>query len=188
MDSCEIAHDLLSLRRKLAWEGRPVRDYFHCSPDRQEIRDEVFAVITRHPFTVQATIMEKAKAQPQVRPSEHRFYQYGWLYHLRHSTGQYLSPDTELHITAATIGTKAKRILFEDAIRDVCRQIIPRKQFQTSFWPCETDPCLQVADYCTWAIQRKWESGGTDTRSYDLIKDRITYEYDLWGHGNTLYY
>ena len=188
MESCDVAHDLLALKRQLSWDKRPVGDYFHCSPDKQEIRDEVFAVIQNHDFTVQATIMEKSKAQPQVRASEHRFYQYGWLYHLRHSSGQYLARDTDLHITAATIGTKKKRILFEDAVKDVCRQIIPAKQFRTAFWPCETDPCLQVTDYCTWAIQRKWESGGEDTRSYDLISDRITYEFDLWARGTKHYY
>jgi len=45
---------------------------------------------------------------------------------------------------------------------------------------------LQIADYCTWAIQRKWER--TDAKSYNIIKDRITYEYDLWGHGTKHYY
>jgi hypothetical protein len=186
MESCEVGHDLLALRRRLSWEGRPLRDYFHCSPEKQEIRDEVFAVLQQHPFTVHATIMEKSKAQPQTRTSEDRFYKYGWLYHLRHSTGLYLRRDSELHITAATIGTKKKRVAFEDAIRDVCRQVVPTKQFRTAFWPCETDPCLQAADYCTWAIQRKWEMG--DTRSYDLIADRVTYEYDLWQRGTHHYY
>jgi hypothetical protein len=188
MESCDIGHDLLALRRRLSWEGRPIRDFFHCSPEKQEVRDEVFAVIQKHDFSIQATVMEKSKAQPQTRTSEDRFYKYGWLYHLRYSSGLYLRPDTELHVTAATIGTKKKRIAFEDSIRDVCKQIIPAKQVRTAFWPCETDPCLQVADYCTWAIQRKWESESKDVRSYELIKDRITYEYDLWQKGSKHYF
>lgn len=73
MESCDVGKELLELRNRLAWEGRPVRDYFHCSPDRQEVRDEVFAVIKNHDFRIQATIMEKSKAQPQVRASEARF-------------------------------------------------------------------------------------------------------------------
>jgi hypothetical protein len=32
----------------------------------------------------------------------------------------------------------------------------------------------------------KWER--EDTRSYDLIKDRVTREYDLWKRGATHYY
>jgi len=55
-----------------------------------------------------------------------------------------------------------------------------------SHWPPESDPCLQVADYCVWAIQRKWERD--DSRSYDLIKDKIESEFDVWSIGSTHYY
>jgi hypothetical protein len=48
------------------------------------------------------------------------------------------------------------------------------------------DPCLQAADYCTWAIQKKWERG--NVRSYDLIAKRITRERDLWAHGPKHHY
>jgi len=184
--SCDVANDLLMLKRRLAWKGAPLRDYFHCSEDKQEIRDAVFETISHHDFTVQATIMEKSKAQPQVRPTDERFYQYGWLYHLRHSNKRFLSPLDSIQITAASIGSKAKRVAFEDGVRDVCRQIIPKDRFRTAFWPCQTDPCLQLADYCTWAIQRKWERGSS--RSYDLIAKRINYEYELWEHGEVHYY
>jgi len=48
------------------------------------------------------------------------------------------------------------------------------------------DPCLQIADYCAWAIQRKWER--QDLRSYDLIRAKIRSEYDLWAKGTDYYY
>jgi hypothetical protein len=183
---CSIGHELLMLRRRLAWKGAPIRDYFHCSEDKQEVRDAVFDLISGLNFTVKATIMEKSKAQPQTRTTDERFYQYGWLYHLKHSHKKFLSPTDSLQVTAATIGTKAKRILFEDSVRDVCRQVVRRESCKSAFWPSSTDPCLQIADYCTWAIQRKWERG--DTRSYDLIDKKINYEFDLWSHGQTHHY
>lgn len=186
MTDCSIGERLLDLRRRLAWEHKPIGDYFHCTKDKQEVRDEVFQAICDHDFTVHATIMEKSKAQPQTRTSEDRFYKYGWLYHLRYSGKLYRRDYDEIHITAATIGTKRKRISFEDAVRDVCQQTMTNRQWRTSFWPSQSDPCLQVADYCTWALQRKWETGCT--RSYDLIKDRIRYEYDLWERGTRHYY
>jgi hypothetical protein len=71
--------------------------------------------------------------------------------------------------------------LFANAVNDVIQQHLDRSQWATSFCPCAADPCLQVADYCTWAIQRKWERN--DARSYNLIKDRISYEYELWERG-----
>jgi hypothetical protein len=48
------------------------------------------------------------------------------------------------------------------------------------------DPMLWVADYCAWAIQRKWETG--DTRSHKLIEEKISTEFDLWSVGQTHYY
>ncbi|MBB3990624.1 hypothetical protein GGR19_002044 [Croceicoccus naphthovorans] len=130
--------------------------------------------------------MEKSKAQPQTRTTEDRFYQYGWLYHLKHSSPKFLGPNDSIQVTAATIGKKAKRVSFEDAVRDVCKQIIPKKRVRTAFWPAETDPCLQIADYCCWAIQRKWEKG--DSRSYDHIAKKVNYEFDLWSHGKHHYF
>lgn len=186
MPSCEVAANLLDLRREMAWGKLPVKDHFHATEDKQAVRDAVFSMLADHKFRVQATIMEKSKAQPQVRESAQRFYQYGWLYHFRHSLARYIKPDDELLIVAASVATKKRQRAFTDAVNDVVQQHLPRKQWATAFWPCANDPCLQVADYCTWAIQRKWERG--DLRSYDLIKGRITYEYDLWQRGTRHYY
>ena len=63
----------------------PVAEYFHASEDKQEIRDRVFALLQKHEFSIQATISEKSKAMPQIRPTNHRFYQYGWFYHFKHA-------------------------------------------------------------------------------------------------------
>ena len=80
---------------------------------------------------------------------------------------------------------QARRIDFEETLCRMWCGRRPRQQWRTAFWPCQTDPCLQAADYCTWAIQRKWEKG--DRRSYDLIKDKISYEYELWARGKIHY-
>jgi hypothetical protein len=55
-----------------------------------------------------------------------------------------------------------------------------------AFWPADSDPCLQVADYCTWAIQRKWERD--DDRSHLLIAPKLRSEYDVWKSGEVHYY
>lgn len=186
MPSCEIGAKLLDLRRQMVWNNDPLSDYFHATTDKQQVRDAVYKLITTADFTIQATIMEKSKAQSHIKASEEIFYKYGWFYHFEYSSRKYLKDDTELMITVASIGTKRKRTAFEDSVRDVVRQKIQRRQWRSAFWPCQADPCLQIADYCTWAIQRKWERG--DSRAYDLIKDRINYEYDLWSSGNTHHY
>ncbi len=186
MDSCDVGSDLLELRRDLAWRGLQLGDYFHASEDKQEVRDAVFATILKHDFTVQATIMEKSKAQPQVKADKPRFYQYGWFYHFNHGMRGPLADPCEALITTACLGTKKERLSFETPVNRVMKQVLKPDAWRTDFRPNQAEPCLQVVDYCAWAIQRWWERD--DARSYDLISDRITYEYDLWSHGNHHYY
>lgn len=189
MEDDTVATSLLKLRRKLAWDGAELGEYFHATTDKQPVRNAVFETILQHPFTVQATIMEKSKARPQVRASKPRFYQYGWFYHFKYGTGDQFEKDHDALITAASLGVKKERIAFESAVDDVMRQTMRVKEWKTDFLPAGSDPCLQVADYCAWAIQRKWESPKQrDCRSYDLIADRITYEYDLWEKGTEHHY
>lgn len=186
MESCEVGSYLLGLRRKLAWEGHELGDHFHATTDKQAVRDSVFDAITHHNFQIQTTIMEKCKAQPQTRTSDTRFYKYGWYYHFFHGMQNIVRPYPELHVTAASIGVRKERQTFKGAISDVMSQTIQGKIWSADVFPAGTDPCLQVADYCAWAIMRKWERN--DFQSYDIIKDRITYEYDLWSHGAATYY
>lgn len=185
-DCAAPAAALIDLKRQLAWEQVRLGDYFHCTTDAQVVRDRVFATIEQFEFQIQATVMEKAKANPSIRSKDADFYRHGWLYHLRHGVREFIEDSEELHITAASVGTKKGQIAFTDAVRDVVKETVSGRPVRTSFWQCATDPCLQLADYCTWAIQRKWEMN--DSRSYDLVKGRITYEYDLFQKGRTRYY
>lgn len=181
-----IGAELLNLRRKLAWSNDGVMDFFHASNDKQYIRDQVFELISKHDdIMIQATIMEKSKAQSQTRSTDAQFYKYGWFYHMKYSKERYVQRCSELMLTIATIGTNKKKNAFEDALKEVLKQRL-EAEYKNVFWRSYSDPCLQIADYCTWAIQRKWERG--DSRSYDLIKDKITYEFDLWKHGTEHFY
>src|SRR5262249_6320630 len=139
-----------------------------------------------HQFQVQATICEKAKAQPQVRTSKSTFYKYPWYYQFKHGLAPHIIPNMRLLITAASIGTKKERATFIDSLSSVMAQTVSKIPWAVDFRPSHCDPCLQVADYCAWAIQQKWERN--DLRSYELIKDRITYEYELWKHATKLWY
>lgn len=186
MDDCSIASDLLDLRRKLAWEGAELGDYFHATEDRQLVRDAVFDTITKRPFTIQATILEKSKAHPRIIDSASKFYQRGWFYHFKFGLSRELNQDHETLITTACIGTKRERAAFKNAVDDVAKLTLSHQKWATDFSPAGSDPCLQVADYCAWAIQRKYER--QCSRSYDIIRDRITYEHDFWQNSTVHYY
>jgi hypothetical protein len=186
MRDCSIGSELLNLRRELVWKGVKLGEYFHASNDQQIIRDEVFKVICNHDLRIQATIMEKSKAQPQVRVDRPTFYQYGWFFHFRHGIAKSIPTCVETLVTAATLGTGREKAAFLRAVNSVMAQILPFGSWKTDFCPAAADPCVQVADYCAWAIQRKLERG--DSRAYDLIKQKIVYEYDLWQRGTTHHY
>ena len=181
-----ISDDLLRIRRVLALKGDPDRDKLHCTKDLQEVRNEVFAVIAKQPFRIDSTILKKSKAQKQTRISEERFYQTAWYFHIKHLAPNLAAQHAKILITAAALGQKRTRAAFKAGVNNAVQQILPRDRWEIAFHESSKDPLIWVADYCSWAIQKKWEHG--DTRSYDLVKSKIKTEYDLFALGLEEYY
>lgn len=179
--------DLLGLRDTLIKNGTPHHAPFHCTEDPQAVRDAVFEVLQGHNFKVDVTLLEKAKAQPQTRTSDARFYQYAWYYHFKHFSGRYFEPDDELMVVSAALGTRRTRNAFRTSVEDVVRQCCNwtvKKRF--GHWDSASDPGLQAVDYALWAVMRDIER--SDKRSRVLIDDKIASVYDLWSWGKTYYY
>lgn len=181
-----IGNQLLELKRELRWRGYEVGDYFHAATDRQPVRDKVFGVLQQAVFNVDATVLEKSKTQPHIRSDETRFYKMAWYLHLKYVVQSFIPRDVGLFLIIASIGTKTKKKLAYEALEDVTAQIAISRKSATAYWSAASDPCLQIADYCSWAIQRKWERN--DHRSYDLIEDKIRSEFDVFRRGTTHYY
>ena len=187
MPDATLGNDLLELRREMVWNKRPLGDFFHATEDKQAVRDEVYNLIKGSSINISATILEKSKAQPQVRVNSERFYKHAWYFHLSGVAAKMnLQATDQVVITTASVGTKKGQSAFSDSVNDVVRQRMLRGEYRTHFCSSASDPCLQIADYCTWAIQRKWERG--DHRSYDLVSHLISHEYETWKHGTTHYY
>jgi hypothetical protein len=189
MDACDIGHELLNLRREMAWDEMPLGDYFHASEDKHAVREKVFAFLGQFDFKVYAQVLEKSKCQPQIRSTKERFYKHAWFYLFKYAmpkTG--FAKDDELLVTTASIGTKKGQKTFSHAVNDVLLQTasVEPWSWRAFFCSAASEPCVQVADYCTWAIQRKWEKG--EDHFYSMIKPKIHHEYDMWGHGKTHYY
>jgi hypothetical protein len=89
-------------------------------------------------------------------------------------------------ITAAALGHKKSRAAFKAAVNNPIQQTIPRDRWEVAFHESCKDPLLWAADYCAWAIQRKWERD--DRRSYELIANKVATEYDLFAPGRMEYY
>jgi hypothetical protein len=184
-DHCEVGDALLRLRRDLGWKGLHLDRVFHATEDPQAIRDEVFALLAGMDFRVDATILEKCKAQPHLR-DEAQLYKMAWYLHFKHVAPQVAGPTDRMFVAASSLGTKKQRRALHTAVDEVVRQVSRCQSHRVAFWPADSDPCLQVADYCTWAIQRKWERG--DDRSHVLIASKIHSEFDVWQVGQVRYY
>ena len=185
LKSCAVGDALLHLRRELAWKDVLLTEQFHAATDRQEIRDQVFNCISNFDFRIDATILEKRKTIEKYRIEVSKFYQLAWWLHLKH-VGPSIHGGNKVLLVAASLGERKKRKAFSDAFNDVARQTVSHANFHTAFWHDATDPCLQVADYCGWAIQRKWEIH--DDRSYALIEEHIASEFDAFKPGTHYYY
>lgn len=110
---------LHELRHSLVKEGAELGDCFHATTDKQHVRDRVFETMLAHKFQVQATICEKAKAQPQVRVSKARFYKIPWYFHLKYGLAPHIPDGAHLVVTAASIGQRKERVTFRNGLDDV---------------------------------------------------------------------
>lgn len=188
VDSCDVGDSLQELRRELAWNAIGLNAVFHATEDKQAIRNRVFDVICNHALRIDATIMDKPKTLPRLQADERRVYKQALYYHLMYLVPRITMPNDELLVVAAAIGTHREREERLADLMDVLKQLPneSRMPARGAFWPAAAEPCLQVADYCCWAIHRKWERG--DARHYERISHLIYSEFDVFRNSVTRYY
>jgi len=185
MDDCGVGDELLSLRRDLGWKGLHLDRVPHASDDSLAVRREILALLARTPFRIDTTVLEKRKAQPHLQ-SRAALYQMAWYLHFKFVAPKLVTAQDRLFVVAASIGTKATRGQFYNAVQRVVQQVAPCRKYRVAFWPAESDPCLQIADYCTWASQRAWE---LDDPSYlDQLQGKLRTNCDIWSTGRRSYY
>ena len=96
--------------------------------------------------------------------------------------------DATVLVVASSLQIKRKqkstKAGVHEAVTEVVNQVSPTITCHCAFSPSASDPCLQVADYMTWAIQRKYE--GNDPRSYDLASHLVKSEFEPFRRSGTL--
>lgn len=185
MEDFGPAQRLLELRRELAWEGMNLPGGFHCTEDAQRVRDRVFDLIGRETLRIDATVFEKSK----LRPAYHQdwsFYEFACFYHFKHVLPQIVDHTDHLLVIGGTIGTRAKKNDLAAALAGVVRRTSIAERTECVSWDASTDAGLQIADYCCWAIQRKWERN--DPRSYVLIQSKLGSEFEMFRLGTKHFY
>lgn len=123
---------------------------------------------------------------PRIRETQHQFYQYAWFYHFKHVGPKVARNASKLLITAAALGERKTQAAFKECVNNTVQQTLSRDRWEVACHESAKEPLLWVADYCAWAIMRKWEQG--DRRSYSLIQKKIATEFDLFESGRQYYY
>ena len=152
-------------------------EYFHASEDAQMVRDAVFNVICQLPIRVDCIVVDKPKAEPNIRPIE-RLYPRMFEILLRYLLNGLPRWPSRIHIFCDTPDLNKSKRAVEKGIKLAVTPLAREKGFTCSvlLHASKSHPYLQIADYCGWAVYRKW--GGSDYRSYKLIMSMLRNEFD----------
>ncbi|KMP11763.1 hypothetical protein UR09_02450 [Candidatus Nitromaritima sp. SCGC AAA799-A02] len=188
----EMADPLDELKYDLIELGLDI-EYFHASEDRQYVRNRVFPIIQPHLKNIQidSLVVEKRKAGPALR-RDSQFYPRMLGYLLKYPLERTLlnkfrvEDVDELIIVTDALPIKKKRKIIEKSIKVYLKSMLPSVRYRIMHHSSKSSMELQIADYCNWAIYRKWERG--DSRAYTLIKGGIRSEFDIFAGGRTFYY
>jgi hypothetical protein len=85
------------------------------------------------------------------------------------------------------IPVNRKRKAVEKAVKMTLVEMLPKAvRYRVLHHESKSNFDLQIADYCNWAVYRKWSL--LDERSYELIRSAVRSEFDIFRNGTTLYY
>lgn len=191
-DPQPLATALTSLRFSFVARGDNIES-FHASPDKQNVRNAVVQTLLAHQnWEFAAVVLEKRKINPSLYPPEKFYPQFaGSLLRFLFRGRAFQANTTRVLVYADTIpmDTNRKREGVLKALKTTCAAELPAKVTHQVFSYCrEGNNWLQVADYCCWAVARKWERG--DLLTYNQLQPRLRApEYDLTLRGDgTIYY
>ncbi len=180
--------EMVELRYDLLEFGFNI-ELFHASEDKQAIRDRVFDIICekQDAYRFDSLIVEKRKTGPALQTIK-RFYPEMVGYLLKYILKEIdLTRYSEVIVITDTIPLKKKRRVIEGETKRLLKQYVPKnKKFRVMHHSSRSNICLQIIDYCCWAIFRKWERN--DERSYKLIKNGLANEYEIFRRENRKYY
>lgn len=145
-------------------------EYFHCYADRRDVRETVFDAIAAHleAIRIHCLVAEKANVDPALRePGRLYPWMLGCLVRKALSEETIASAD-EVVVITDTIPVNRKRKAVEKSIQLAVTRNQPLKpKYRILHHRSCSHYGLQIADYCCWAIFRKWERG--DSSWYDRI-------------------
>jgi hypothetical protein len=182
-----LTNELTELKYRLLGNGRCI-ERFHAYEDGPQVQAEVFGLIQEHmnDIAIHSVVVRKNRVNPVL----HKYGVYSQAYKtlLRYLAGGPRGRVQQLHIIVDTPPDPRQKKALKAALRAKADEVLDPAGITHTIdhHNSAAHTLLQVADYCAWAIYRKWQTG--DRRFYDLIRPRIVNEYDIFAKGDRNYY
>ncbi len=159
-------------------------EYFHCANDNRHVRGRVFGIIADNldGLRIDSLVVDKRKISPALR--EDRLFYPHMLGRLLKSVmpNELVSGVDSVIVITDTIPVNRKRRAIERGIRGVLAAMLPTgMEYRILHHNSRSHYGLQVADYCCWAIHRKWQTG--ESVWFDLIKPAVRSESAIFHEG-----
>ena len=163
-------------------------EYFHCSEDNIHVRNSVFGLIAKNlqNMRIDCLVVEKRKTGPALQDVK-RFYPEMLGYLLKFVVPQVDDTSNDVIVITDTVPVNKKRQAIEKGVQLALAKMLPQgRKYHILHHSSRSHYGLQVADYCCWAVFRKWQRNDMDC--YDLIKEGIQSEFDIFRNGTKHYY
>jgi len=192
-DPVPLSAELTNLRYSIVKAGHGEHlSAFHACEDPAPRRELVLAAILRHErWNFASIVVDKPRVNPVLYEPD-TFYPKFFSMLLRFIFKGRVSPRTRqiiIYTDTIPVPNKKRALAVETTIKASCRRDLPPTIF---FQVCnhrrESNPWIQVADYCCWSVCRKWEHANREV--YDRLRPRLAAtEIDPMSRGDgTIYY
>jgi len=173
-------------------------EYFHATEDKQVVRNKVYSFIENlKDIEIDSVIAQKNKTNPSLyvstkkkKPKKgEKLYTLVLQTLLQYIFRRYNNSAKvdQVVIVLSSIFDVNKRELIKKTIKIYLKQIFSNP-FYLYFHQNRSDKNTQIADYCCWAIYRKWTD--REIRPYNAVNkgNKIKSEFDIFKTGKTIYY
>jgi hypothetical protein len=171
--------ELTELKYDLVQGGMGL-EYFHAAEDNQSTRNQVFDIIEKNlaDVAVDAIIVEKQKVARGLHADE-QFYPKVLGTLLREILRQHVLAElAEVIVFTDSLPVMRKRGAVEKGVKMTLAAMLPGSvRYRVLHHASKSNMDLQIADYCTWAIYRKWNR--QDARSFQRVKAAVRREWDV---------
>jgi Arc/MetJ family transcription regulator len=169
----DLYEPLNSLRYDCMEYGLPT-EFFHCSEDNKHVRSKVFQLLAEHQtdFSIDALVVDKTSVSSTLQVDKH-FYPEMLGRLLKEVIPREIAKGAkEVLVITDTIPIQKKRQAIEKAVKQALAEKLPADlRYRVLHHASRSHFGLQIADYCNWAIFRKWQND--DDAFFERLKPAI---------------